>query len=713
MAEPFSLEDMGYSNPAAAPAPQAPGLTDFGYELADPRTGQKVQTPQEVGMTPEEAAAARQYINSRPDPRTWGEMASDTWNNVKRAASAIAPTAIGGEGAFGISSIPGAVIDAAKAPGRMMSGEVQMFGPDGRPTEEGIAESMKFTGLYQPGWGAGRGLAETVARNRIYDAIRADERQGRIRGIAPARTSSTPRPLPGASAQELNVLAGEGVPVSAYDLSGGPNTRRLVETSSNAAHDTAHAVGVQQEIAGRAANAGQYLATTLDGLAGRPLATGDEFRAAVDAIKATNDPNYTAVMSMPQHAQVFSPALKDILERRPVFRRILSDRDESMRNAGNMPPPIYNGRGQLNITASNAPSLEYLDSVYRVVRERANQAFEAGDKTAANDLKSAANALRAELDNLAAKDANGNSTYKAIRDDASEVFGAKNALEAGYKFVSTADPMKLTDLRREIGRYSPGQREQFRVGLLARLKDEALKPNGFNKVASYLDGSNAQMAAKIEEVLGNTEATRLGNQARLQRIVNQSEAPVLSPEAAAKGSGIGAKAAVGLGAGAALAAEQVAEQLPNLVGSMSYPFTTGAAIAGGAAAAGYGVKKLLGAAKNAYEARVAQAVLDAVTTRDPIAIAALDRMPPKTVKYFVDRLERGSVQGGIYAAGQSREQPTDVEVRPQRASGGRIKTNPISAEVKRVRTLLSHKTANILSMPDDAVATALHIAKGQ
>jgi hypothetical protein len=51
--------------------------------------------------------------------------------------------------------------------------------------------------------------------------------------------------------------------------------------------------------------------------------------------------------------------------------------------------------------------------------------------------------------------------------------------------------------------------------------------------------------------------------------------------------------------------------------------------------------------------------------------------------------------------------------RVARKSGGRIKSNKISAEVKRVRTLLSHKTASILSVPDDAVATALHIAKGQ
>lgn len=46
-----------------------------------------------------------------------------------------------------------------------------------------------------------------------------------------------------------------------------------------------------------------------------------------------------------------------------------------------------------------------------------------------------------------------------------------------------------------------------------------------------------------------------------------------------------------------------------------------------------------------------------------------------------------------------------------RKSGGRTTGNPISAEVKRVRALLSEKTASMLSVPDDAIATALHIAK--
>ena len=84
---------------------------------------------------------------------------------------------------------------------------------------------------------------------------------------------------------------------------------------------------------------------------------------------------------------------------------------------------------------------------------------------------------------------------------------------------------------------------------------------------------------------------------------------------------------------------------------------------------------------------------------------------------------RAAISGA--AAIQQSAAPTEIDIpggglpvgenaggRVQRKSGGRIKSNPISAEVRRVKALLSEKTASMLSMPDDAIATALNIAKG-
>lgn len=84
------------------------------------------------------------------------------------------------------------------------------------------------------------------------------------------------------------------------------------------------------------------------------------------------------------------------------------------------------------------------------------------------------------------------------------------------------------------------------------------------------------------------------------------------------------------------------------------------------------------------------------------------------------------IRAGLSGAAAAQQSvPTEIDIpggdlpvgenaggRVQRKSGGRIKSNPISAEVRRVKALLSEKTASMLSMPDDAIATALKIAKG-
>lgn len=738
MGEKITWEDLGVPPlEAVAPSSVAPATGPRKITFEDMGVPDVIKTPEQAGYFPEELESAkRMMLRKRGDTRSWGQTAKDTLANVGDAISAVTPTALGGKGSLGLSDIVSGAVNAGKeavmAPGKMAYGDVPMFDDQGMPTEEGISEGLKFTSVGTLGGPLGRGFGlagprftENSARRKVAEAIDADIGQGHSRGYRPGPSSAYgPRVLPGAAVDQLAMLSDEGVPVSGYDLSGGPNIKKLVETSSEKAHDTSHVRDIQQMIAGRAANSGTYIANTVDNIAGRILVTGDEFRAAVDAIPATNNPNYTAVMGMPEHQQIFSPTLKTILEQRPVFQSVLKERAEGMKNSGKTSPPIYNRRGQLDIQPFNAPPLEYLDDVYKTVRDRATKAFEDGNSTVANDLKSAANALRAELDKLSAAMPDGTPAYRMIRDEASEVFGAKNALEAGYKYIQSADPLKLNQITTAYRKYSPDQREQFRVGLLSRIKDDALKPTGSRKVTSYLDGSNPTAYEKIEAILGPDDTMRLSNQVSLQKVVNESAAPRLSPQAEAKvGSRLPGPLGVGIGAGALLAGQQVIANIPQIAAIAMNPITQGAAVAAGVAASTFGLKKILGLAKNAYEARVSQAVLDVLETNDPAAMAALERFSPKTVKLVIDRVNRGMQRAAPSIAGEAGDQEYviedamgnryDAKGRAARKSGGRIKGNPISAEVKRVRTLLSHKTASMLSMPDDAVATALHLAKGQ
>lgn len=757
MGSPISLEDIGYGDIPEIPQEETGprSLSDIGLQAVDVSTGQPVKSAEELGYYPEELESAkRRILAQQPDPRSWGEYIGDTASNVGKMASGMMPTALGGEGRFGISDIPMSMYEGAQAPGKLLYGDVPMYDPytgGNIPTEEGIAEGLKFTGTVMSGapgaFGASASARGTMAQRgagrRIANAISADVTGGRARGLDPNRTSAFgPRALPGATPEQLAVLGQEGVPVTGYDLSAGPNLKNLVETSAIAARDKRPAVGLAQGMAERTANSGNYAAATIDNIAGRQLATGDEFQAAVQAIKDTNDPNYKAVMSMPEHQQVFSPELKTLLEGRDVFRKALAKRAVGIENRGGTQPPIYDNRGRLNIQPYNAPSLEYLNDVYRSVRDAATDAFKNGDTTRGNDLKAAANDLRSELDKLSVKDASGNPVYRVIRDDASELFGAKNALEAGYKFTQTAAPMKLNEINSAYQRYSPYQKEQFRVGLLASLKDQALKPGGMAKITSYFDGSNPQVYARVEGVLGPDDAARLGNQLRLQKIVNEGKAPVLPTEVSVGGPG--KSHVVGLttlGGALALGGERLLESFPQVAHTLSSPITMGAVGAGVAGGTAFLGTRLIKAARNSYQQAVAKEVLDAITTNDPAKFAALERHPPGTLKVILDRATGGVQRGAVAGAGEAGDRddrqffiedakgnqydaegkilPSNENIDGQssggriaRKAGGRIKGNPISDEVKQVRALLAEKTASMLSIPDDAIATALHIAKG-
>ena len=714
-------------------------VTDEGYVVVPPKSsGEK--TPEQLGYYPEELEAdKRMMLQDQPDPRSYGQIASDTWQNIKNAGESILPTALGGKGDFGFATgIYKGVTGAVDTVHKMQTGEIPLFDERGQPTEAAIAGGVNVAGVIPlPGHGVFPGtvgpngavpsIPERIARQRIKSAINRDKSTGKIRGVAPGiGPGGSPKVLPGMTPGQIDAVSAEGVPVSGYDLSGGPNVKKLVETSAGNSHNTGPVVGLQQDMAARSSSGKDYLANTVDNIAGKPLSTGDEFQTAVNNISDTNDPAYKRVMALPGNQSLFSPRLKSILEERPSITKIVHSLDESVRDTGAAPPAIYDKNGNLNIQPSNAPSLDYLNTVYKRIREEADKAYRAGDGDTGSKLKTAANDLRTELDNLAEKNPDGSSSYKTIRDDASELFGARNALDAGYKYLNNAAPLKLTKLLSDYDRFTPPQKDQFRTGLLARIKDDLLNPSKTNSISAYLDGSNPAMFDKISGIIGTDNATRLGNQVRMQRILNAGDAPNLAAVPHAAGShGLGIAGVAGIGAATAIGLDAASELGPQIATVLSHPGTAADGAAGVAGVA-YGLKKLISGAHNAYEASVAKSVLDAITTRDPAAIRRLDEYPPSALGYVLDRVGPKAARGAVIAA---TAQPLQIDIpggdlvvvppgkasggRVGRKAGGRIQSNPISEEVKRVRTLLSHRTATMLSMPDDAVATALNIAKGQ
>jgi hypothetical protein len=728
-------------------------LRDIGY--GEPATPELSAAPDaSTGAFPEELAAARKYAQEQgASNQSWSDWAGDVGSNIKNVATGFLPTSLGGRGDIGVSDIVSGAAQVGKEgfmfPGRAMRGEVKLFDEAGRPTEEGIKGSQAFTSLATIPAGVKplTGLPEKAATRRIREAVRSDIETGGARGLDPnVRSNLKPQPLPGGSPEELGMLSNEGIFTSAYDLSGGPATKRLLEGAAAKTEEArSTAKNLQERQTERAVNSGAAVGETIDRIAGRPLAIGDEMIAARKAIKDTNDPNYTAVMSIPENGGLMSISLQRVMESRPVFMDIIKDVNKTWANSGRMPPQILDAKGKFAFNPSNMPPLEYLDQIYRKLRDETNNAYKAGNTTDANGLKSARDAFRNELDNLAAKLPDGRSSYKMIRDEASDVFGGKDALEAGYNYLAVSSGLKASEISNALRAYSPDQLQRFKEGVLSKIKEDALKPSGtnsgFNKLVSYFDGSNQAMSDRLYEALGDTDYIRLSNQVNMQNIVNKSKALKIKEEEIPAGSkGIGAATGALLGAGGAYFMENAPALSQIFSPSNITPGTIAAVLGAGIAGSGAGLYKIAGMFQNKFERAVATRIAEALSSQDPAAIAALNRIPPKTLNKYLTRFSYALEGAGVpsrevlKASVLDGRQPPPLEdkTKPKkrtvgdvlsrgaknsggrvaRKSGGRIKSNPISAEVRQVRTLLSEKTASMLSMPDDAIATALNIAKG-
>lgn len=738
-----TLRDMGYGEPSSTP-PEALPLED-------------------KAAFPEELQAAQKYAQEQGAAnQSWSDWAEDVGTNIKNIATGFLPIALGGRGDIGLSDIAKGTYETAKEgalfPGRVVTGEVPLFDEAGRPTEQAIKGGMAFSNLatIPAGMKPITGLPEKAASNRIRSAIQEDVQAGKARGLDPTRTSTQrPQPLPGAYPRELSVLSEEGVYVSPYDLSGGPKTKSLIESAaskSEEARQTARAL--QERQTERQNESGFSVANTIDRMAGRPLAIGDEFSAAQKLIQDTNDPNYTAVMSMPEHGGLMSIDLQRIMESRPVFKDIIEDVNKTWANSGRTPPQILDANGKFVFNPNNMPPLEYLDQIYRKLRDETNNAYKSGDVTDANGLKKARDAFRDELDKLSAKLPDGRSSYQMIRDEASDVFGARDALEAGYNYPSVQNGLKASEISKALSSYSPEQLQRFREGLLSRLKEEALKPaganSGFNKLVGYFDGTNPAMSQRLQEALGDDGYFRLSNQVQVQNIVNKGKKIDIGEKVSSGPQNV-SKSTLALIAGAASAAGSLANNVPQIAKSITEagaitPTTLGAGALLGVTGIGAALYKVAGAIHNKFERAVAVRIANALSSQDPAAISALNTIPPKTLNKYLTRFSyaleglgvpsgealkasaiggKGPVQKEEIEKPKKRtlkdmlsNQQTDVAPentggRVARKSGGRIKSNPISAEVRRVRALLSEKTASMLSMPDDAIATALNIAKGK
>jgi len=427
---------------------------------------------------------------------------------------------------------------------------------------------------------------------------------------------------------------------------------------------------------------------------GRNLRDVDFDTAVKEANDKTRDGLYKTLKAMPE-AQSIASANLGVLAQSPLIKKAIA----SVNSKLDAYPASWNVQG------GSRPNLAYWDQVKRELQANVTTGMRSSDPSAVADVplyQDAVKRLTRELDSIVP-------TYGATRNKAAELFGVETSLEGGYKLAQTlaaGSPFKVGEFMQNYKKLRPSEKEAFAQGTARFMLQKAT--GDMSKLISYMDNPN--VSKTLKGVLGDDKFNALYAKAISSNLMKNADG--FTYTSSATGSKLRDLGVDVLG-GVALTSPTIPASMAS--GNVGLKLAAGAAVATGA---------LAGIMMNASERKVANRVVQLAFSTDPkdarafAKLLADDYDAVAVARKLGDYLYSGTQKGVIAYINNAREAgaaavPQNAGGRVERKSGGRIGSNSISAEVRKVRALLSQKTASMLSMPDDAIATALHIAKGK
>ena len=427
-------------------------------------------------------------------------------------------------------------------------------------------------------------------------------------------------------------------------------------------------------------------------LTGRNLREVDFETAVIKANDIQRDKLYKAMKATPEAQSVASANLVT-LSQNPLVSKAIA----SVNSKLDAYPAAWNVRG------GSRPNLAYWDQVKRELQANVTTGMRSSDPTALANVplyQNAVTQLTAELDSLVP-------AYGATRNKAAELFGVETSLEGGYKLAQTlasGSPFKVGEFMKNYKKLRPSEKEAFAQGAARFMLQKST--GDMSSLIKYMENPNVSKTMK--GVLGGDKFGALYAKAISANLISNAEGFAFTSSAT------GPKLRdlmTDIAGGVALTSPAIPAGVAS--GNVGLQIAAGAAIATGA---------LSGIAMNASERKVANRVVQLAFSTDPKDARAFSKLladdydAVSVVRKLGDYLHSGAQKGVIAYINNQREAnmpaAQNAGGRVERKSGGRIRSNPISAEVRRVRALLSEKTASMLSVPDDAIATALNIAKG-
>lgn len=483
----------------------------------------------------------------------------------------------------------------------------------------------------------------------------------------------------------------------------GEQTKRMVADAASRVDDASRGT-FNTSIARQRDDAAEVVDKSLETMFGRPVKAFDEADAIAQRVSQLNDVNYKRVMSLPQAQAVPQKVTGPIAARLPknTINNVLDDMRQNNINPATL-GLVKTGNNTYAIPPGGA-SLRFwdevkqeLDSQIGSLYDPITKALKPGANKQAATLMSTKSDLVNALDN-AVKD------YKQIRFEASELYGARNAIEAGYRFFNDNNTKNLHNMKKMVAnKLTPAQREDFAYGAAGAYRD-ALEKNPSAALAMFSGNKAGFLSDKMRYALGPQRADELIGTVIAQRL-NSRIADVAGPAASGYGSLLSSGAVGGAGGAAGyfgqalLAGESAALQ--------NAAFGLGTLAAAGAAT-GIAARTVY----NAKERRVAREILRLAA--DPASSAKIARMIRDVPEARSALSKMMSAAGRAAPATLSGVQEQASGGRVGRASGGRLngasRADMIIAQVDKARKELQRETGSLLNHDDSTIVKALKVA---
>lgn len=484
-------------------------------------------------------------------------------------------------------------------------------------------------------------------------------------------------------------------------IAGGSETQKLLKAAAARSGD--EAVGAYNAaVENFKQQAAPKVQGVIDDIFQRPVQMFDEVDLLNKRVKDLNDVNYTRVMGLPEAQSVQNKDLQTIVNRLP--KGTIDDVLEQFRIQGKDPASFGLTKTKTGwAIPPQGASLRFWDEVKQQLDSNIGSYMDPITKTARPGAGSqVANLQKLKSDLVGVLD-NAVDDYKQIRFEASELYGARNAMEAGYKYFKDANFRNLNNIEKLVDkRLTPAQKQDFAYGYAAAYKD-ALEKNPTAALGVYGGKTGQFNVDKMKFALGEENASRLLGS------VNAEYLNSAMKTLASGGGGTGFLRGAGTGYLAGILGE-TALAGENLLQALSFSMSPGAiatAVLAGAGRAAYTVR----------ERKIAEQVLKLAA--DPSQADRLGKLIAQNqdarsflAKFYNAAKKVPPVSAQTQAVQEQQNQ--ENENRVGRKAGGRISAESHAADLIRraeiAKKNIGKHTEALLNKPDETVVKALQIA---